>query len=181
VKARAETLKSQADAMQRVVRKKASLASGRALPRMRPASLGRVNTATGLWSRRSSASRWPPRASRSTSITSGRRSRRPERRYTERTTRRKVDQRRRIQRPDRQHQHRPAKAKPIILGVENAIWQYWPRRGFVRAAPALPGTTRIRLPSASPPCCDKTAAKVSHLHSNNSARCAEWRSLAAQP
>ena len=43
------------------------------------------------------------------------------------------------------------------------------RPGFVRAAPALPGTTRIRLPSASPPCCDKTAAKVSHLHSNNSA------------
>ena len=33
----------------------------------------------------------------------------------------------------------------------------------------LPGTTRIRLPSASPPCCDRTAAKVSHLHSNNSA------------
>ena len=40
------------------------------------------------------------------------------------------------------------------------------RPGFVRAAPALPGTTRIRLPSASPPCCDRTAAKVSHLHSN---------------
>jgi hypothetical protein len=43
------------------------------------------------------------------------------------------------------------------------------RPGFVRAAPTLPGTTRIRLPPASPPCCDKTAAKVSHLHSNNSA------------
>src|SRR5258707_8189188 len=43
------------------------------------------------------------------------------------------------------------------------------RPGFVRAAPALPGTTRIRLPSASPPCCDRTEAKVSHLHSNNSA------------
>src|SRR6266699_2988072 len=40
------------------------------------------------------------------------------------------------------------------------------RPGFVRAAPALPGTTRIRLPPASPPCCDRTAAKVSHLHSN---------------
>lgn len=39
------------------------------------------------------------------------------------------------------------------------------RPGFVRAAPALPGTTRIRLPSASPPCCDRTEAKVSHLHS----------------
>jgi hypothetical protein len=43
------------------------------------------------------------------------------------------------------------------------------RPGFVRAAPALPGATRIRLPSATPPCCDKTAAKVSHLRSNNSA------------
>src|SRR5262249_23530391 len=40
------------------------------------------------------------------------------------------------------------------------------RPGFVGAAPALPGTTRTRLPPASPPCCDKTAAKVSHLHSN---------------
>ena len=28
------------------------------------------------------------------------------------------------------------------------------RPGFVRAAPALPGTTRIRLPSAPPSCCD---------------------------
>ena len=42
------------------------------------------------------------------------------------------------------------------------------RPGFVRAAPALPGTTRIRLPSATPPCCDRTA-RVSHLHSINSA------------
>jgi len=40
------------------------------------------------------------------------------------------------------------------------------RPGFVRAAPALPGTTRIRLPSASPPCCDRTKAKVSHLRSS---------------
>jgi hypothetical protein len=44
-----------------------------------------------------------------------------------------------------------------------------------------PGATRIRLPSASPPCCDRTEAKISHLHSNNSARCAGRRSLAAQP
>jgi hypothetical protein len=29
------------------------------------------------------------------------------------------------------------------------------RPGFVRAAPALPGTTRIRLPSAPPSCCDR--------------------------
>jgi len=41
--------------------------------------------------------------------------------------------------------------------------------GFVRAAPALPAATRIRLPSATSPCCDRATAKVSHLHSNNSA------------
>src|SRR6476659_4893144 len=29
------------------------------------------------------------------------------------------------------------------------------RPGFVRAAPALPGTTRLRLPSAPPSCCDR--------------------------
>ena len=43
------------------------------------------------------------------------------------------------------------------------------RPGFVRAAPTLPGITRIRLPSAPPPCCDRTAVKVSHLHSNHTA------------
>ena len=41
--------------------------------------------------------------------------------------------------------------------------------GFVRAAPALPAATRVRLPSATSPCCDRATAKVSHLHSNNSA------------
>jgi hypothetical protein len=46
------------------------------------------------------------------------------------------------------------------------IWQYWTRPGFVRAAPALPGTTRLRLPSATVTCCDRPPAKVSHLHSN---------------
>ena len=46
------------------------------------------------------------------------------------------------------------------------IWQCWTRPGFVRAAPAVPGTTRIRLPSATLTRCDRPAAKVSHLHSN---------------
>jgi hypothetical protein len=32
------------------------------------------------------------------------------------------------------------------------------RPGFVRAAPTLPGTSRIRLPSASPACCDRPEA-----------------------
>jgi ATPase subunit of ABC transporter with duplicated ATPase domains len=40
------------------------------------------------------------------------------------------------------------------------------RPGFVRAAPTLPGTTRIRLPSTPSTCCDRQTAKVSHLHSN---------------
>ena len=43
------------------------------------------------------------------------------------------------------------------------------RPGFARAAPALPATTRIRLPSATTTCCDRPQAKVSHLHPNHSA------------
>jgi hypothetical protein len=54
------------------------------------------------------------------------------------------------------------------------IWQYWTRPGFVRAAPALSGTTRIRLPSATAACCDRPQAKVSHLHSDT-------QRLTAQP
>ena len=33
------------------------------------------------------------------------------------------------------------------------------RPGFVRAAPTLPGTSRIRLPSAPPPCCDRASGE----------------------
>jgi hypothetical protein len=40
------------------------------------------------------------------------------------------------------------------------------RPGFVRAAPTLPGTTRIKLPSTPSTCCDRQKAKVSHLRSN---------------
>jgi hypothetical protein len=47
-----------------------------------------------------------------------------------------------------------------------AIWQYRPAPALSGPLATLPGATRIRLPSASPPCCDRTAAKVSHLHSN---------------
>ena len=43
------------------------------------------------------------------------------------------------------------------------------RPGFVRAAPALPAATRIRLPSATGTCCDRPQAKVFHLHSSHSA------------
>jgi hypothetical protein len=43
------------------------------------------------------------------------------------------------------------------------------RPGFVRAAPALTATTRVRLPSATAACCDRPHAKVSHLHTDNSA------------
>jgi hypothetical protein len=41
------------------------------------------------------------------------------------------------------------------------------RPGFVRAAPTLPGTPRIRLPSATLTCCDRPTVQVSHLHSIN--------------
>ena len=41
------------------------------------------------------------------------------------------------------------------------------RPGFVRAAPTLPGTPRIRLPSATSTCCDRPTVQVSHLHSIN--------------
>ncbi|WP_316043547.1 C40 family peptidase [Actinomadura sp. CNU-125] len=44
-----------------------------------------------------------------------------------------------------------------------------PTRTMIRAAPTLPGTTRIRLPSAPPTCYDRPKVKVSHLHSNHSA------------
>jgi hypothetical protein len=43
------------------------------------------------------------------------------------------------------------------------------RPGFVRAAPTHSGTTRTRLPSATPPYCDRTTVEVSHPHSVNSA------------
>src|SRR6185437_6297648 len=33
------------------------------------------------------------------------------------------------------------------------------RPGFVRAAPTLPGTTRIRLPPAPPSCCDRISGE----------------------
>lgn len=43
------------------------------------------------------------------------------------------------------------------------------RPAFVRAAPTLPGTTRIRLPSATSSCCDRTTAEVFHPRPNYSA------------
>ena len=49
------------------------------------------------------------------------------------------------------------------------IWQYWPRPGFVRAAPILSGITRTGLPSATPNRYDGQAVQVFHLHSNNTA------------
>jgi len=43
------------------------------------------------------------------------------------------------------------------------------RPGFVRAAPALPAATRIRLPSVTAGCCGRPQANVSHLHTDHSA------------
>jgi hypothetical protein len=36
----------------------------------------------------------------------------------------------------------------------------------LRTAPTLPDTTRTRLPSATPTCCDRQAAVATHLRSN---------------
>ena len=46
-----------------------------------------------------------------------------------------------------------------------AVFQACP--GFDGAAPARPGISQDQLPPASPSCCDKTTAKVSHPHSRN--------------
>jgi hypothetical protein len=48
-----------------------------------------------------------------------------------------------------------------------AIWQYWHASALSGPLATLPGTTQVRLPPAPPPCCDRQAVKVSHLHSNS--------------
>jgi hypothetical protein len=55
------------------------------------------------------------------------------------------------------------------------------RPGFVRAAPTLPGTTRIRLPSTPSTCCDRQTAKVSHLRSNQQHLTAQTEKLTPPP
>jgi hypothetical protein len=71
----------------------------------------------------------------------------------------------------------------FLTGVENdrlaALWWLIALRdldaeglgtpGFVRAAPALPGITRIRLPQLRRPAATGTTVKVFHLHSDLSA------------
>ena len=90
-------------------------------------------------------------------------------------------------------QIRQVRAGATLRGVERRFLAYafpprspHPRRlavptrhGFVRAAPTRPGTSRDRLPSASPPRCDGTEAKVSHLHSINKRLTAHRRSDAS--
>jgi hypothetical protein len=46
------------------------------------------------------------------------------------------------------------------------IWQYWHVPASSGLLTPSPNITRIRLPSASPTCCDRPKAKVSHLRSN---------------
>src|SRR5215218_2447226 len=55
------------------------------------------------------------------------------------------------------------------------------RPGFVRAAPTLPGTPRIRLPSTPSTCCDRQTAKVSHLRSNQQHLTAQTEHLTRPP
>jgi hypothetical protein len=50
------------------------------------------------------------------------------------------------------------------------------RPGVVRAAPTLPGDSRIRLPPASPDRCDDRESEVSHLRSTSSA---SWRTCSS--
>jgi hypothetical protein len=45
------------------------------------------------------------------------------------------------------------------------VWQYQTVPALSGPLAALPGTSRVRLPSASPPCCDRTEVVVFHLHS----------------
>ena len=47
------------------------------------------------------------------------------------------------------------------------VRQYQADTTLFRAAPALPADPRIRLPSASPRCCDSRATEVSHPHPEN--------------
>ena len=58
------------------------------------------------------------------------------------------------------------------------VWQY--RHAMALSGPLAthPGISRVRLPPASPPCCDRTAAKVSHLHSINKRLTAHQRVVA---
>src|SRR5438105_578743 len=53
--------------------------------------------------------------------------------------------------------------------------------GVVRAAPTLPGVSRIRLPPASPGRCDGQEAKVSHLRSTSDAAWRTWASAQSMP
>jgi hypothetical protein len=55
------------------------------------------------------------------------------------------------------------------------------RPSVVRAAPTLPGISRIRLPPASPNRCDGQAAKVSHPRSTSDASWRTWRSAQSIP
>src|SRR4051794_41186238 len=61
-----------------------------------------------------------------------------------------------------------------------AVWQY--RHAMALSGPLAtrPGTSRNRLPPASPPRCDGTEAKVSHLHSINKRLTAHRRCDARQ-
>jgi hypothetical protein len=45
------------------------------------------------------------------------------------------------------------------------VWQYRHVPSLTGLLPTLPGVPRIRLPPASPGCCDSPAVESSHLHS----------------
>lgn len=49
------------------------------------------------------------------------------------------------------------------------VWQFQPIPALSGLLPTLPGTSRVRLPSASPDRCDGPEMKVLHLHSEQQA------------
>ena len=60
----------------------------------------------------------------------------------------------------------PVSTPSRLASRTRAIWQYWHVPSLSGLLPALPGVSRIRLPSASPSRCDGQAVQVSHLHSD---------------
>jgi len=62
----------------------------------------------------------------------------------------------------------------VTLAEPHAVWQYQRVPALSGLLLPAPGTSRSGLPPATPPCCDRTAVKVSHLHSNSSASRRTW-------
>ena len=67
--------------------------------------------------------------------------------------------------------HAGSSRTPLRLARQTrTTWQYWPVPALSGLLPPLPGTTRIRLASAPPSCCDRisdvslTSVRITALH-----------------